>query len=320
MQTRTPVGIDIASDKFDVAVWKGDTSFKTKTFKNTAKGFSALKTWLEPFGECHVCMEATGPYSEPLAIFLHDAGYDVSVENPARVKAFGQSEMSRNKTDKDDSRMIARYCRMHEPQLWQPAPLSERKLKALVNRLTNLQEMQQMEENRLDTADEVVQPSIRVVIAALEAQIKETKRAIEEHIDGDDDLKKNKELLESIPGIATILSSTMLAYMGDMSRFSSSKAVVAWVGLNPMRQESGKWTGKTRISKMGNSVMRKALYMPALAAMRFNPAVIALKLRMKAGMKTGKVVVCAAMKKLLQLAYGVLKSGQPFNAEICLAR
>ena len=87
--------------------------------------------------------------------------------------------------------------------------------------------------------------------AALDAQIDETKRAINDHL-------KNRELLESIPGIAGVLSSTMLAYMGDMSRFSSSKALVAWEGLNPMRQESGEWKGKSRISKMGNSAMRKA--------------------------------------------------------------
>ncbi|BAN96999.1 hypothetical protein E05_46110 [Plautia stali symbiont] len=243
-------------------------------------------------------MEATGAYSEPLATFLHDEGYDVSVENPARIRRFGQAELSRNKTDKDDARMIARYCKLHGPSLWQPAPLNERRLKALVKRLTNLQEMRQMEENRLEVSDAVVQPSIRVVIAALDAQIDETKRAINDHIDNDPGLKKNRELLESIPGV---LGSTMLAYMGDMSRFSSSKALVAWVGLNPMRQESGEWKGKSRISKMGNSAMRKALYMPAIVAMKWNPAV-------------------SLLKKLLQLAYGVLKSGRPFDAEICLAR
>lgn len=320
MQPRMPVGIDVASGKFDVAVWKGDTSYKTKVFPNTPKGFIALKKWLEPFGCCHICMEATGAYSEPLATFLHDEGYDVSVENPARIRRFGQAELSRNKTDKDDARMIARYCKLHGPSLWQPAPLNERRLKALVKRLTNLQEMRQMEENRLEVSDAVVQPSIRVVIAALDAQIDETKRAINDHIDNDPGLKKNRELLESIPGIAGVLSSTMLAYLGDMSRFSSSKALVAWVGLNPMRQESGEWKGKSRISKMGNSAMRKALYMPAIVAMKWNPAVSALKKRLDAGKKTGKVVVCAAMKKLLQLAYGVLKSGRPFDAEICLAR
>ncbi|WP_243466145.1 IS110 family transposase [Sodalis glossinidius] len=152
MQILTPVGIDVASQKFDVAVWKGKAAYKSKAFSNTPKGFDALKKWLEPFGDCHICMEATGAYSEPLSTFLADAGYAVSVENPARIKSFGCSELSRNKTDKGDARMIARYCKLHAPVLWQPLPLNERKLKALVNRLINLQEMKQMEENRLETA------------------------------------------------------------------------------------------------------------------------------------------------------------------------
>jgi transposase len=320
VHTLTPVGIDIASQKFDVAVWKGGTSYKTKVFPNTPKGFNAFHAWLQPFGECHICMEATGAYSEPLATFVADAGYAVSVENPARIKSFSRSELNRNKTDKGDAQMIARYCSQHCPALWQPTPLNERKLRALVNRLKSLLEMKQMEENRLDTADAVVQPSIRKVIAALNEQIAETRYAINSHIDNDPGLKKNRKLLESIPGIAGVLSSTILAYMGDMSRFSSSKAVVAWTGLNPMQQESGLWKGKSRISKMGNSVMRKSLYMPAIVAMQWNPAVKALRERMEKQHKSGKVVVCAAMKKLLQLAYGVLKSGRPFDAEICLAR
>ncbi|BAE74439.1 putative transposase [Sodalis glossinidius str. 'morsitans'] len=152
MQILTPVGIDVASQKFDVAVWKGKAAYKFKAFSNTPKGFDALKKWLEPFGDCHICMEATGAYSEPLSTFLADAGYAVSVENPARIKSFCCSELSRNKTDKGDARMIARYCKLHAPVLWQPLPLNERKLKALVNRLINLQEMKQMEENRLETA------------------------------------------------------------------------------------------------------------------------------------------------------------------------
>ena len=107
MQTPTPVGTDIASKKFDVAVWKGDTH-KTKVFPNTPKGFSALQKWLEPFGDCHICMKTTGACSGPLATFLHHESCDVSVENPARIKRFSQAELNRSKTDKDDARMIAR--------------------------------------------------------------------------------------------------------------------------------------------------------------------------------------------------------------------
>lgn len=319
MVNLTHVGIDVASKKFDIAVMTGDKKYKTKVFSNTSKGFSELLNWLEPYGECHICLEATGAYSEPLATFLADAGYRVSVENPARIHAFGQSELARNKTDKGDARMIARYCRQHEPDVWKPVPLNERQLRALVNRLKSLQEMEQMEKNRADTADSIVLPSIRNMIAELQKQIAATRKAISQHIDDDPDLKKNRELLESIPGIGAVVSSTLLAYVGDMSRFGSSKAVVAWMGLNPMLQESGLWKGKGRLSKKGNGAVRKVLYMPAMTAIRRNPAVMKLAERLREGHKHGKVIVCAAMKKLVQLAYGVLKSGRPYEAEICLA-
>ena len=97
MQTHAPVGVDIASKKFDVAAWKGDTSYKTRVFPNAPNGFIALRKRLEPFGNCHICLEATGAYSEPLAAFPHDEGYGVSVENPARIERFSQAELNRNK-------------------------------------------------------------------------------------------------------------------------------------------------------------------------------------------------------------------------------
>ncbi|VFS49986.1 Transposase IS116/IS110/IS902 family [Budvicia aquatica] len=105
-----------------------------------------------------------------------------------------------------------------------------------------------------------------------------------------------------------------------MSRFNSNKALVAYAGLNPILKESGIWKGQTRLSKKGNAMLRKALYMPALAALRYNPVILALCNRLREKGKRGKYLVCAAMKKLLQLAYGVLKSGKPFMAKIPFAR
>lgn len=320
MTAFTPVGIDIASKKFDAAIWIEEKKYKNKVFANTPAGFHAFLQWLAPYGSCHICMEATGAYSLPLATYLYDAGYPVSVENAARIHAFGQSELIRNKTDKGDAKMIARYCFLHKPPEWKPAPLNERQLQALVNRLNALKEMKHMEENRALTTEAIVQDSIQKVITALEQQIKETEQAIKEHIDNDPDLKKNKALLESIPGVGEVLSTTLLGYVGDMSRFSSNKALVAYAGLNPMLRESGCWKGQTRLSKKGNGVLRKALYMPALTALRYNPVITALCNRLRDKGKRGKFLVCAAMKKLLQLAYGVLKSGKPFMAEIPLAR
>ncbi|EOG8362201.1 transposase, partial [Yersinia enterocolitica] len=130
--------------------------------------------------------------------------------------------------------MIARYCHLHKPPEWKPVPVNERKLQVLINRLNTLKEMKRMEENRALTSETIVQDSIQKVIAALDEEIKEIEQAIKKHIDNDPDLKKNQALLESIPGVGEILSTTLLGYVGDMSRFSSNKALVAYAGLNPM--------------------------------------------------------------------------------------
>ncbi|EMM4083574.1 IS110 family transposase, partial [Shigella flexneri] len=299
------VGVDIASQKFDVAVLYEKNHYRNKSFPNSIQGFTAFTNWLQTYGVVHVCMEATGAYSTPLATFLDGSSVPVSVENPARIHAFAQSELTRNKTDKSDARMLARYCQLYHPQLWKPAPLGIRQLLSLMSRLDNLKEMLRMEQNRILTADTIITASLQENINSLSQQIMDIQQVVKEHINTNKELKKNKALLTSIPGVGDILSCMFLAYVGDISKFSNNKKLVAWAGLNPMQQESGLWKGRSKISKKGNVELRKALYMPAVAALTHNPVLIALKNRLKAKGKSGKSIVCAGMKKLLQLMYGV---------------
>lgn len=315
----TPVGVDISKNKFDAAVLLPSQKYKTKTFPNTPAGCRSFMNWLTRFGDCHVCMEATGCYSTELATLLADNGCCVSVENPARIHAFAGTELTRNKTDKSDATLTARYCALYQPAPWYPAPLSERQLTALVRHLRNLEEMRQMEVNRLEAAEEVIVPSLNEHVAVLDELIEETRRKISQHIDDNPELKRDRELLKSIPGVGDMLSLSLLAFAGNLRRFSNSKALVAYAGLNPRRCESGLWKGKSRLSKVGHAELRSALYMPAVVAGRYNEVVKNLSERMAARGKTGKERVCAGMRKLLQLAYGVVKSGREFNAEIPLA-
>lgn len=314
-----PVGVDIAKAKFDVAVLLPSQKYKTKKFANTPAGCREFMAWLVRFGDCHVCMEATGCYSTELATSLADNGWSVSLENPARIHAFGETELTRNKTDKSDAALIARYCALYQPAQWFPAPLYERQLTALVRHLNNLEEMRQMEENRLEGAEEVILASLNEHIATLDGLIEETKKKISRHIDDNPDLKRDKALLKSIPGVGDMLSASLLAFAGNLRRFSNSKALVAYAGLNPRRCESGLWKGKSRISKVGHAELRSALYMPAIVAGRYNEVVKRLMVRLSGRGKSGKEQVCAGMRKLLQLAYGVVKSGRMFDAEIPLA-
>ncbi|HCC0890597.1 TPA: IS110 family transposase [Salmonella enterica] len=281
------VGVDIASQKFDVSVLSEKNNYKNNSFPNSTQGFIAFKSWLQTYGEVHVCMEATGAYSTPLATFLDQSAVPVSVENPARIHVFAQSELTRHKTDKGDARMIARYCRLYHPPLWKPAPLCIRQLLSLMSRLDNLKEMLRMEQNRMLVADKIITASLQENINSLSQQIFDIQQAVKEHINTNRELKKNKALLTSIPGVGEILSCMFLAYVGDISKFSNNKKLVAWTGLNPMQQESGLWKGHSKISKKGNIKLRKALYMPAVAALTHNPILIDLKNRLKAKGKSG---------------------------------
>ena len=138
----TILGIDIAKQKFDVALLT-DGKTKHKTCKNSTEGFDTLMIWLEKQGvqKVHACMEATGNYGEDLAIYLHEAGHKVSIVNPARIKGFAQSELIRTKTDKLDAGVIARFCLAMKPETWIPPGPEIRSLRALVRRVDSLIDM-----------------------------------------------------------------------------------------------------------------------------------------------------------------------------------
>jgi transposase len=135
--TQPALGIDISKLKFNVCLINREGKLRHKLFSNTAAGFEQLKEWLskQRVERVHACLEATGTYGDSLALFLHQAGHTVSVINPAAVKAFAQSRLSRTKTDRVDAELIARFCLAQEPVAWTPLPQEVRELQALVRRL-----------------------------------------------------------------------------------------------------------------------------------------------------------------------------------------
>jgi len=315
------LGIDIAKLKFDAALLV-DGKYRHKVFANNVAGFVDLLQWLDGLvvTDLHACMEATGSYGEALAEFLFNHQILVSVVNPAQVKAFGGSQLQRNKTDKADAKLIATFCFHLRPAGWQPLPLEIRSLQAMVKRLESLQEMRQQETNRFDTAVTSVRDDIAEHIAYLDKTIAVLKTRIREHIDQDPGLKGKSELLASIPGIGEATIAQVLAFIPLAERFASARQLAAWVGLNPRLQQSGSSIQRrTTLAKTGNAGLRKALYMPALVAMRYNSAMVAFATRLKLAGKPGKSIVCAVMRKLVHIIYGVLKHRTPFNAELALA-
>jgi transposase len=316
-----PVGVDIAKKKFDVAgLFNG--KYRHKVFPNTPEGFADLIHWLSGFGgpaQLRIALEATGAYSLPLAEFLADQGFWISVVNPAKIQAFAKSELSRAKTDKADAKLIVRYVQEKQPPRWNPPPPAIRQLQALLRRVEQLQELQQMERNRLDTADAAVKGSIQTLIEIMDREIKALREQIRRHIDDDPDLRQRRDWLDTIPGLGEATTAHFLVLFSPHYGFLNAKQVAAFIGLNPHLRESGQWKGQTRLSKIGDPLFRKILYMPALVAWRYNPVIRAFCERLKANGKNGKAIACAAMRKLIHIAFGVLKSGQPFNPNLALA-
>jgi transposase len=266
----------------------------------------------------HACLEATGAYGDALAVYLHEQAHTVSVVNPAAIKAYAQSHLSRTKTDRVDAALIAGFCAERKPPAWHPPAPQLRELQALVRRLDSLVEMRTMEENRLSSGITVaaVRESVEGLIAHLSEQIKRTEALIRAHIGSHPTLKRQRELLDSIPGIGEATAAALLAEVPDIKQYRSARQVAAFAGLVPRERQSGSSVrGRVRLSKIGNARLRKALYFPAITAIRCSPFfqtwVVGLRQRGKSKMS----VIGAVMRKLVHLAYGVLKTGKPFDPE-----
>jgi len=311
------VGIDISKETFHAALIS-DRAEAKKVFPNTQGGFEQLAAWLRNrrARDVSICMEATGAYSESLAYYLHDHGMRVSVVNPARIKAFAQSELLRTKTDAVDAALIARFCKSQTPEPWAPPPLEIRALQALIRHYEHLKTTR-VQQSAYEQSSEVpvVKASIQQIIAALDDQIAQVERQIRKHFDDHPDLKRKRDLLTSIPGIGEATAGSVLAEIPHLDRFESAKAVAAYAGLSPRHRHSGTSIhGRPRLCKTGNSRLRKALYMPALVALRFNPVLRSFADRLAAVGKHKRLIIGAVMRKLLVLAYGVLRSGKRFDA------
>lgn len=318
-QARFILGIDISKKHFDAALLLPSGKRKNKKFANTLQGFQELLEWLAQFEveHLHACMEATNNYGHALAEFLFDSGFDVSMVNPARVKGFAQGELLRTKTDKQDASLIARFCQSMSPSLWTPEPKKVRELKALVRRLDSLIEMRQQEVNRLDVADTIIAQDIAGHIELLSKRIDELRELIQGHIDEDPGLREQKALLLSIPGVGEKTVATVLSYFASIERFSSAKKLASFCGVAPRECQSGTSINKYgRMSKVGSAQLRKALFLPAMVALRHNPLMVQLKERLTKAGKPKMVIIGAAMRKLIHIIYGVLKNRAPFDTKL----
>ena len=323
------IGIDVSKDKFDLG-WLRDIQTgrkKTRCLRNSAKGHQQAIEWIEKNTqatpeECVLVVEPTGIYHEGLIYALHDRGFKILLINPGKARQYAKALNLLHKTDKLDAIMLAHYghAQHHQLTYWQPEAPHLRELKAMLRRLDALEKDLRREQNRQEatefslTSERVVQ-SLKEMIETLKDEIARLQEDIDNHINRYPELKKNRELLESIKGIGPVMAREMV-YLLASRNFTHAKQVAAYLGIVPQQKESGKFKGQTRLSKNGSSRIRAKLYMAAVSASTHNPDIKAQRDRLLAAGKTKMQALGAAMRKLVQICFGVIKHQNKYQPQV----
>lgn len=320
MQEKAIIGVDISKSKIDVCLVISN-KIRHKVFDNNHDGYQKLLNWCkhQKTGAIHICMEATGHYMENLAHFMHDLGHDVSVINPAQIKAFTRSELLRGKTDKSDAAAIARFCQAHNPNCWIPKAKEVRKLRDMYRCLQMLKDEKQQMQNRLENEnmDKQAKYAILRVIDVMNKEIDNLKKKIIEHIDNYPDLKKKVQSIIEIKGIGITTACGIIAEMPEVDNFENARQYAAFAGLTPMQHQSGSSVQKkARICKIGSERVRKALYMSAIVIKNHNENFAKFCQKLANNGKLPKVIIVAVMRKVLHIIYGMLKNHTKFNPEL----
>lgn len=320
--TTGAVGIDVSKKTFNAAYQPArGAPCKNAAFTSDAAGQAKFLTWLQRVGagqSCHLCLEETGLYGRALASFLHEAGHHVSLVNAALIAHFGRSLNLRTKNDPVDARLIAAYTLERVPPRFKPLPSQHQNLRDASRRRQQLKRMIAKEKNHLETTGtEAIREHIEATLKLLEGQLAQLDAHIEEIIASDAHLSRNRELLMSIPGIAKISATRLLAELPALDSFESARQLCAYAGLTPRERQSGtSVNGRTRMCKQGRGGLRELLFMPAMSLMNSKEGPLKeFALRLLKAAKKPACVVGALMRKLMALAFAILRSGKPYDAK-----
>jgi len=324
------IGLDMAKNKFDVCLASIDPTQKVtiksskSSVSNTLKGFAEMESWMKKHIAVDVpivfCLEATGIYYEPLAWYLHEHGYSVSVLLPNKARHYIQSLGLKSKNDKIDAKGLSIMAVQQQLKFWQPVSTQIYRLRQLTRFYQQLQESRTMFINQLQSFEygrfqnEVVTDPLKEIISSIEIQIKEISTAIEQALREDPVLWKKAENISTIKGLGTISIATIIAETNGFELFENLSQLVSYSGYDVVQNQSGNRVGKTKISKKGNNHIRRILFMPAFNVVRFkvnpflnlyNRVYERTKLKMKA--------YTAVQRKLLILIYTLWKRNEAFK-------
>ena len=301
------VGIDVSQVRLDIAVRPGASS----SHPHDESAIAAVVEQLRALRPTLIVLEATGGMEIPLTSALATVDLPVVVVNPRQVRDFAKASGRLAKTDALDAQVLAQFAEVMRPQ---PRPLPDaatRALAALVTRRRQLVEMLTAEKNRLLSAASPIRKRVRVHIAWLERELDQTNAELSEAIRHSPVWRDKDELLQSVPGVGPVLTSTLLASLPELGTLTN-KQIAALVGVAPLNRDSGTLRGRRTVWG-GRAQVRAVLYMGAIVAARFNPVIRAFYQRLQRTGKAKKVALTACMRKLLTILNAMLKHRTPWR-------
>jgi len=306
--TEITIGIDISKATLDAHRLSDGVAAQ---FSNNKAGFRALKTWLKEHDIARIVYEPTGPYHRNFEVALA-ANFPLVKVNPLQARRFAQSHGTRAKTDSVDARMLAMmgaaFSLAPQPQ----TPANQRDLKELhITRLALIKDRIRIRNRQRSLTIALLKRQAKARFKQLESQIAQVDEAIAELLQSSPETARATEIICSIPGLSKVSAAALLIEMPELGTLSQ-KQVASLAGLAPMTRQSGQWHGKSFIQG-GRKVLRRALYMPVLVAMRHNPDLKAKYTALIAAGKPAKVALVALMRKLIILVNTLIREDRKWE-------
>lgn len=305
------IGIDVGKSNLHICAF--ELGLKWVVDNNTT-GISALVKKLKELKPDLIVLEATGGYEYKCALALASEGLAVARVNPSWIKSFAKSKGFKAKTDNIDAELIAHFAKLMKPE---PRGVENEDLKALkelVLRRCNLLDMIQTESCRLENAiSKAFISSVEKQIKWMKKEVKNIEKLIAQSIKQEEKWQKNKELMESVPGVGKVGSSTLLAELPELGTVDE-RQIAALVGLAPYNNDSGSLQGHRHI-KGGRAHLRKVLYMCALVAIRRNSKLQEFYKHLRLKGKPAKVAIVAVMRRLIIILNAIIKNQTAWQLE-----
>lgn len=297
----------------------------SKTIANTQKGMHELLAWIKKWysqseAPLSVCMEATGVYHENCAYFLYDKGFSVSIILPNKAKKYLQAIGIKSKNDTIDAKGLAQMGAEQKLEVWEPMGIFYYELRVLTRQHQSLKESLTAEQSRLHAANAASQQvsfeikQIKSHINFLEKQVEKLEEELKRLMHSDETLKKKFQKVMKLHGISYLSCATIIAETGGFVLFKNYKQLVSYAGYDVIENQSGKHVGKTKISKKGNSRIRRILHMPALTAKGKKDTIFSQlyeRVYERSGVRMKGIV--AVQKKLLLMIYYIWTKDFDYN-------